>query len=326
MMNIVNLLIMNIEKKERKNYLSKIITIIINIVHLDLKKEQKKELNIFITKKTLGALKELNNRVHWEPRQGTQEEGIKYCWKGNQTKRAWKKWHDPVWNTFNEGDPLPLEFGTKDHQGKKIEDLDGIRELAFTEGMRAIVRFANPNQIKVAEKFLTYWEEPRNWAMCIYWIYGGRGLGKTEYASGKKLEPKVDYYEKTNNKKWWNGYDAHEIVIMDDFRSWWYPFTELLNMLDRVGFTVENKGGERELKPKYFVITTNKAPWDAYQKNDEDIEQLIRRIYDNKGCVIQGINCDDTSCRHLKGCGVFSSYELETALTWQEVAGSTFYL
>ena len=48
--------------------------------------------------------------------------------------------------------------------------------------MRAVTRTSTYTQIKTAENFLSYNEEPRNWKPTVFWIYGATGTGKSRLA------------------------------------------------------------------------------------------------------------------------------------------------
>lgn len=200
------------------------------------------------------AVKKLFPRAHIEQRRGTREEARNYCMKeGAYIERG-------DWNAGGQGTRT---------------DLDKIRTLAIEEGMRAVTAIGNAQQIKVAEKFLTYNEEPRDWKPTVEWIYGPTGTGKSKLAHEKLTE---DCYRKANGTKWWNGYDNHENVIIDDFRDSWWSLTEMLSLLDRYEHRIECKGGERQFRPKHIIVTSAKAPEDCYKGTGEDIQQLLRRI------------------------------------------------
>lgn len=192
-------------------------------------------------------------RAHIESRKGTQSQAIEYCKKDNNFE----------------------EIGEKANQGRR-HDLDKVRENALDGGMREISTLYSQQQIRVAEKFLTYCEEPRSWKPTVYWIWGPTGVGKSRLA--RELCDENDLYTKNTPNKWWEGYDAHEYVIVDDFRPDWWSLTYMLGLLDRYEFRVEYKGGLRQFKPKLIVITSCLAPDECYQTLDEDIGQLLRRL------------------------------------------------
>lgn len=169
---------------------------------------------------------------------------------------------------------LWLEEGilSSERQGAR-NDLDEVRQEALDGGMRAIVSTANYQQIRVAEKFLTYCEEPRDWKPKVIWLHGATGVGKTRAAYEMVSD---DVYVKKEGSKWWEGYDAHEDVIIDDFKGWW-TLEYLLALLDRYEMRVEYKGGTRQFKAKLIVITSSHPPEYFFKGIGEDLNQLVRR-------------------------------------------------
>lgn len=207
-------------------------------------------------KKTMGGIKSMfkDKTMHIEVRKGTQEQAITYCMK----------------------DLDFVEAGEKKHQGRR-GDLDGYREIAATDGMRAIAAIGNSQHIRVAEKYLEYNEEGRSWKTEVVWLWGASGAGKSRWA--RVILDGKDTYVKSSSDKWWNGYDAHEAVIIDDFRDSWWSLTEMLRLLDRYECRVEVKGGMRQFKPRWIVITSIKKPEECYQSaSGEPIKQLLRRL------------------------------------------------
>lgn len=192
-------------------------------------------------------------RAHIEMRKGTQKQARDYCKE------------DGNW----------LEWGTPKKQGARV-DLPIMKRLAIDEGMRGVTAISNSmQQIRVCEKFLTYNEPCRDWKPLIIWIWGPTGTGKS--ATARQLCGD-DLYTKNTGTKWWDGYDGHEFVIIDDFRDSWWPITYMLALLDRYEFQVEVKGGQRQMRAKTIIITSAYAPNNTYLGTGEAIDQLLRRI------------------------------------------------
>lgn len=199
------------------------------------------------------TLKKLMGRAHIERRYGSAKQASDYC--------------------KEDGDFV--EFGEMREQGKR-NDLDNVRETALDGGMRAVTEGKfNLQHIKIAEKFLSYCEEGRDWKPEVIWIWGPTGTGKSRRAREIVGD---DVYCKNEGNKWWDGYDGHEDVIIDDFRDSWWPITYMLALLDRYTFRVEYKGGMRQFRAKRIVITSAFPPENCYAGTGEAINQLLRRL------------------------------------------------
>lgn len=214
--------------------------------------------------------KRLGGRAHVETRMGNREQARAYCMKDGDFK----------------------EFGKLVRIQGQRTDLDMTRALAIDEGMRAVSAVASHQEIKVAENFLVWNEPKRNWKPHVIWMHGATGLGKSRMARWLAsheygLDEEKDIYTKNDGTKWWPGYDAHKYVIIDDFRPSWWPITEMLSLLDRYEKRVEFKGGYRQLRAEYIIVTSAFAPQDCYEATGESIQQLIRRIDEVKHFVFE---------------------------------------
>ena len=196
------------------------------------------------------------------------DQAIEYC-KGDYTN------HEGKYKAKNE---VFKEFGTKPQQGKRTDvdtTLAAIKTGSYT--MRDIVSSATSYQsVRMAEVRLKYFEPARDWLPEVYWFYGPSGTGKTRSA----YEMCEDPYVCMGSNKWWEGYDGHSDVIIDDYRPSFSTFNELLRILDRYEYRVECKGGSRQLRAKRIIITTPCSPQETWSfRTTEEIYQLTRRIY-----------------------------------------------
>lgn len=190
---------------------------------------------------------------------GTAEQNRVYC-----TKQAAEPW---------------LESGVMPTQGKR-NDIEEVRaELRAGKRMRAIVDTASSMQsIKVAEAWLKYNEPSRKQAPEVRWYYGVAEAGKSR-AAERWLEDGLDEEcFRPVSFKWWEGYDAHKSVLIDDMRKDWCKYHELLKLLDRYPHRVECKNGSRQLLATRIAITAPMHPSKMY-KTREDLWQLLRRIH-----------------------------------------------
>ena len=220
--------------------------------------------------KTETAVRKMFKPRHVEPQheKSSNQQSIEYC-KGNYTN------HKGVYKPLNE---VFEEYGVKPEQQGKRNDIISIQQQ-IREGnctMRDILLSATTFQtIRIAEINLKYFEKPRNWPPEVFWFYGSTGTNKTKTATEMCEDP----YICMETTRWWEGYDGHADVIIDDYRTDFCSFKILLRLLDRYEFRVECKGGSRQLRAKRIFITTPKNPEDTWSgQTAEDISQLMRRI------------------------------------------------
>lgn len=170
-----------------------------------------------------------------------------------------------------------LEKGTPPVQGAR-SDLEEVYDMLREGATMRLVLDTEPSlqQIQVAEKFLKYKEAPRTAAAEIRWYAGPPGAGKS-YAARQWLGDDTHVASRTTSK-FWDGYDAHKGVLIDDFRPKWCDFVELLGILDEGPYAVEVKGSSRQLKATKIAITCPYTPQELYSAHNENIEQLLGRI------------------------------------------------
>ncbi len=207
----------------------------------------------FPNAKTLEAAKGfISNRAHMERAKGNPSHNFTYCTK--------------------EGDHF--SHGKFPQQGKR-SDIDSVRAaLEAGATMRQVLNTVTSYQCaRFGELWLKYKEEQRSEKPKVYWFWGATGTGKSKSAAERWPDA---YY--VSNGKWWCGYDGHEEVIWDDFRPDQIKFREILRITDRYPMRVECKGGQRQLMFHTIVFTSPKHPKDVYDKTEEDMKQLLRRI------------------------------------------------
>jgi hypothetical protein len=209
----------------------------------------------FTSQRVFSTIKKLVPKAHIESAKGGPEANKKYCSKDNN---------------------VIIEHGEMKRQGKRT-DLDNVKKMIKNGATLddIIDTDANYQCIRASEVILKYKEPKRNWKPNVYWYYGPTGTGKTKMAvemAGAR------FWMSNKNLQWWEGYDGHENVIIDDFRPNYCDFPELLRILDRYEYRVMVKGGSRQLRCKNIWITAPFHPKDAYTHVNEDVNQLLRRI------------------------------------------------
>lgn len=208
----------------------------------------------FASAKSLSAVKRLNARAHWEVRRGTHAQAKEYCSK--EVTRAGELFED----------------GDEPEQGKR-SDLDEVKarlQEGATEGEIADEFFGSWCRYhKAFNRYQILRQPRRSWKTEVTVIYGETGVGKSRLAQEKF--PEAYWKEKG---QWWDGYENHESVIIDEFYGW-IPYHQLLRLLDRYPMTVEVKGGAVNFVPKHIILTSNQQPcrWYTY-----DYPQLERRL------------------------------------------------
>lgn len=213
------------------------------------------------TKKFVGI-----DSIHLEQAKGSPQSNKKYC-----SKDA---------NVFTKGEAP--------NQGRRA-DIDDYRDMVKSgASLREIVDSgANWQNIRITEKYLTLYEKPRDFVPEVYWFYGKSGTGKTRKVFETAKELDLDLYVCDSNAKWWDGYDGHNAVLIDDMRGTYCSYNRLLRLLDRYECRVEVKGGYRQLRATHMFITSPFHPQEMYSdywshSEKDTYEQLSRRITEIK--------------------------------------------
>jgi len=113
-------------------------------------------------------------------------------------------------------------------------------------------------------------QEPRTSKTEVTVIQGPTGTGKSKWC----MDNYPDAYWKGRDP-WWDGYEEHEVVVLDEFYGW-MPYDLLLRLCDRYPLQVEVKGGKVNFSAKKIFITTNKHPRSWYK--DAYFPALARRV------------------------------------------------
>ncbi|AJP36347.1 replication-associated protein [Avon-Heathcote Estuary associated circular virus 4] len=136
--------------------------------------------------------------------------------------------------TYCSKEDVLFEEGTFPEQGKR-SDIEVCREIVQSgAGMREVVNHCQSVQgMRIAESYLKYHEKPRKWKPTVQWFYGESRSGKTREAYEILGD---DCYTCLNTGKWFEGYDAHENVLIDDIRKSFMPYDEFIKLIDRYAF------------------------------------------------------------------------------------------
>jgi len=233
------------------------------VVGLEVGEQGTKHLQIYCEYKhgkTLKSVRKHFEKCHVECAKGSAEDNYKYCTKDGNF----------------------YELGEFDKQGQR-NDLSDIREsIENGDGsVREMVRngkIKNYQSLRMAENLMKYLEPKRLNAPKIIWRWGDPGCGKTAWVYERYDDPFVPV-----SYKWWEGYDGHKTVLIDDLRGNWCTWSEFLKLIDRYPFRVECKGGSRQLLAENIIITAPFPPCDIW-KTIENKTQLYRRITEVHKC------------------------------------------
>lgn len=207
-------------------------------------------------------------RCHIEEMKGTPHDSVVYCTKE---------------------DPKPFTWGELPEPGKRNDIAEACAALAAGASFVQLARTHGPAVVKFARGLATYKSlisPPRDVSEppTVFWLYGHTGTGKTKCAwdYARTLFGDEGIWTSHDTLNWFDGYDDHPAVIIDDFRSKGISFSFLLRILDRYPLSVPFKGGFIKWKPKLIIVTTPDDICTTFSKRaehiPEDLEQLARRI------------------------------------------------
>lgn len=206
--------------------------------------------------KTFSAvIKAFKKKCHVEAARADEKKNREYCSKQEVI--------------FEEGEPF--KQGTRNDLKvikEKVKDGLNIRDMLHDETIM------NYQGLKTAESLMKYLEPQRKVPPKVIWRYGGAGTGKTKwiYENYTEVFTPISF-------KWWEGYDGHKTVLIDDLRGDFCKYHEFLKLTDRYAYRVECKGASRQLLAETIIITSPYHPeeiWDTI----EDKKQLLRRIHE----------------------------------------------
>lgn len=110
----------------------------------------------------------------------------------------------------------------------------------------------------------------------VYLLIGAPGLGKTRYVR----ETYPDCYITPVDSKgfWFDGYEGHDVALIDDFSGQW-PLKALLRVLHDWPEQLPCKGGFVWWNPSKIFITTNEQFTTWYRREDPvEREQMLHAI------------------------------------------------
>lgn len=220
----------------------------------------------------LPGMKRIFPRAHLEQAKGTKQQCITYCLKEETSLGT--KWilQD---NTLHSSIDTETDVFKKLHDSL-LEPTNGSKNATklrlcaiqsiLSEGRSDAIEEIADNEFdlwvryyRAFEKYSLMKTPARNWKTNVHVLQGPTGTGKSKWAMDHY--PKAYWKQRSN---WWDGYQGHDTVIMDEFYGW-LPFDLLLRICDRYPLLVETKGGQVQFVAKTIVFTTNMLPCNWYK-------------------------------------------------------------
>lgn len=241
-------------------------------IHFQGYSEFDKPVTIVAAKRLLGVWAASG---HFERRMGTAEQADEYCQKTE---------------TRMEGTE-PQIFGVLGRQGAKrgITAQQTAIDMVVSGARMSAVAAAAPGAFirhcNGLPKLAALLHPGRNpltapQPTCTVY-YGAAGAGKTRRAWAELLAEHEldDVYTKCSENKWWDGYEGHKVIMIDDFDSKFLNRSFFCRLVDRTPASVEFKGGSAKFIGEKFVITANSHPRDWWAGlNLAEKKAVARRI------------------------------------------------
>lgn len=205
--------------------------------------------------------------VHLEKRRGTRAQAKEYCEKTDT------RVHGP----YELGEWLAGGSGARFDIASMSEQI--LSGVPMGEVVRAdpvtYIRYGG-NMERLRRYVLPTERVPPKVILC----FGDTGVGKTAYVH--RREDLLDIYTKGPGHEWFDGYDDHEVLLLDDFAgaNSKMTLTTVLQLLDRYNVQLQVKGGMVQLRSERIYITTNIHPslWYNYDGRIVHYRALMRRM------------------------------------------------
>lgn len=217
------------------------------------------------------TLKNALPTAHFEPRRGTVRQAVDYVTKEKTRVKG----------------ELPLakgEIDFKESQGQR-SDLEELREEIMSSNCKLSSLLASNESAWKFERQCRALIEARNaetWGrkmrdIQVKCFFGATGTGKTR--SALESADWADIYRATHyNTGAFDGYDAHDVLVLDEFRGQ-LPVSQLLTMSDPYPCKLPARYADRQAAYTSLYLLSNDGPWDWYPSAKEETKRALCRRF-----------------------------------------------
>lgn len=232
----------------------------------------------FKNQRALTGVKKLLKRAHLDACNGSWQDQIDYCLKGEQPKEEWEE-------LGTNGPNYGLNVNVIRHEGTveqgRRNDILRLKQM-IDEG-KSMLDVADANfgaflkYNRGLEKYRLLKRKRARDPIEVRWYYGPAGSGKT-YAAFEEFPDAflVETPEK-GQRLWFDGYDGENTLVFDDYRDGSVAYHKLLRICNTTGpaAKMETKGGTVSLDNVTTIIFTSILPPDKELAVCD--EQFMRR-------------------------------------------------
>ncbi len=172
----------------------------------------------------------------------------------------------------------PWEYGEIpiNQQGKRTDLQEVQEELDSGTSMADIAQKHFSSYVRYGKSFHGYLAETapkRNFKTQVIVLIGPTDIGKSWWATHNTRNGFVVW-----DKKWFDGYNGRDDMIINDFTGW-ICFNKLLQIMDEGPWTLQIKSGIIQCAPRRIVLTSNftMEQWYEYANIRGNFEALKRR-------------------------------------------------
>ncbi|ALE29793.1 replication associated protein [Lake Sarah-associated circular virus-44] len=178
-----------------------------------------------------------------------------------------------VWKQETSVPNTQFELGSLPTSRCSSKDWDAIRSSAVEGRMESIPSDVYIRCYNSLKRIAVDHSKPVCIERKIIVYYGPTGTGKSRRAWD---EAGFDAYPKDPNTKFWDGYNGHKNVVIDEFRGI-INISNVLRWFDRYPVLVEVKGSSAVFKAENIWITSNLHPDDWYPELDPATKLALKR-------------------------------------------------